>query len=212
MFDLDNVRIKIAGMAELALEMWKLTHQAFLEHDMDLLSRVLEKENKLNDLEKELTAQLIKLGRETSGEEEKKQIFIFADIVGDLELIGDYCKDILERVQIKIEERLLFSDDAVKEYEELYRKTEDALDEITNALKKNSPMLVKEVLKREQHIDSLVDEYRRRHDERLLKGLCSPMGCNMYLNMLDFTAAVYYHAKKIARNLLRMKQENNPNE
>jgi hypothetical protein len=39
----------------------------------------------------------------------------------------------------------------------------------------------------------------------MIQGVCTPMACNMFLNMLDFTAAVYYHAKKIARNLLKIK-------
>jgi Na+/phosphate symporter len=61
------------------------------------------------------------------------------------------------------------------------------------------------VLKKEEHIDALVDEYRRRHDQRLIDGICSPMACNMYLNMLDFTAAVYHHTNRIAKRLLELK-------
>jgi phosphate:Na+ symporter len=205
MNDLSAIKKKITEMALLALEMWRKTHQAFLEHNLDLLSVVLGKENLLNELEKEITAQLVEFSRSASAKKDKDAAFIFTDVVGDLELIGDYCKDILERVQIKIEEKLLFSDEAVKEYEELYRRTESAIDEIACALQKDKPALVKEVLKGEGHIDKMVDEYRRRHNQRLVEGLCSPIACNMFLNMLDFTAAVYYHAKKIARNLLKIK-------
>lgn len=65
--------------------------------------------------------------------------------------------------------------------------------------------MIKEVLRKEEHIDSLVDKYRSNHDQRMLAGECTPMGCNMFLNMLDFTAAVYYHIKKIAKSLLQIK-------
>lgn len=204
MSELNAIKQRIAGMAELSLKMWRTTHQTFMEHDEDLIPGILEDENKLNDLEKELTIELVALGRATVNKREKESTLIYADVVGDLELIGDYCKDILERVQIKIQEKLLFSEDAVKEYEVLYKKTEDALDEVTCALRKDAPGLVKEVLKKEEHIDTLVDEYRRNHNQRMMDGVCSPLGCNMYLNMLDFTAAVYYHIKKIARSLLKL--------
>lgn len=205
MTDLTSVKQKIAAMSELALNMWQATHRAFLEHDLDILSRVLEDENRLNNMEKELTAALVDLGRSVSVKEERAAVAAYANIVGDLELIGDYCKDILERVQIKIEERLLFSIDAVREYEDLYRKAEVALQEVAKALAADKPRQVEEVLKSEEHIDSLVDEYRKRHTQRLIDGACSPLAGNMFLNMLDFTAAVYYHAKKIARNLLKIK-------
>lgn len=176
-----------------------------MEHDLDILADVLAKENILNQLEKELTAQLIELGRCSAQKNEREKVTRYADIVADIELVGDYCKDILERVEIKIQEKLLFSDDAVSEYNELYKKTEEALAEIAAALDADKPGLVKEVIKEEEHIDKLVDKYRQHHNQRLIEGICSPLGCNMFLNMLDFTAAVYYHAKKIARNLLKVK-------
>jgi phosphate:Na+ symporter len=205
MLDLNSIKVKVADMSKLVLKMWRMTHQCFLEHDADLIPDILKDENKLNDLEKEITADLVNLSRVSTGKAEKSKAIAYADIVGDLELIGDYCKDILERVQIKIEEKLLFSDDAVKEYEELYRKTEDALDKITCALDKDRSDLVRDLSKSQGHIDSLVDECRQRHDQRLMAGVCSPMACNMFLNMLDFTAAVYYHTAKIAKSLVKIK-------
>jgi phosphate:Na+ symporter len=205
MSDLLNIKIKITDMSKTALKMWQATHETFMEHDADLIPGILEDENKLNNLEKEITSDLVVLSKVTSDEKIKQHLIIFAEVVQDLELIGDYCKDILERVQIKIEEKLLFSEDAVQEYGVLYKKALDALNEITYALERDNFSLVKVVLKNEQHIDKLVDEYRKKHNERLMRGVCSPIACNMYLNMLDFTAAVYYHAKKIARNLLKIK-------
>lgn len=206
MQELNNIKKKIADMSELALKMWQMTYQAFMEHDLDLLSKVLGEENKLNNLEKEITSELVSLGRTTSNKQARSEALILADVVGDLEIIGDYCKDILERVQIKIEEKLLFSDEAVEDYEQLYKKTESALDEIACALKRESYSLAKNVIKSQKHIDNLIDEYRARHNQRLIKGICSPIACNMFLNMLDFTAAVFNHAKKIAENLLKIKE------
>jgi len=206
MIELNDLKKDIAEMARMALDMWKMTHQAFMEHNLDLFAPVLEKESLLNELEKQLTAELVEIGRATSTKEEREKVVGYADIVGDIELIGDYCKDILERVQIKIEEKLLFSDDAVKEYGELYQKTATALEEVAQALEKDEPDFVRRVLKQEEHIGNLVDEYRRRHDQRLIDGVCSPLACNMFLNMLDFTAAVYYHTKRIAETLVKIKK------
>jgi Na+/phosphate symporter len=54
-------------------------------------------------------------------------------------------------------------------------------------------------------IDILVNEYRARHNQRLIDGICSTMACNMFLNMLDFTAQVFRHTKTIAGNILKLK-------
>lgn len=205
MTNLNETKKKISLMSSCALKMLQTTFAAFMEHDPDLVAQALEEEDKLNKLEKELIAELVELGRGTPKKAQNTSALIYADIVADLEMIGDYCKDILERIEIKIAEKLLFSDEAVKEYTELYRIAEKALQEISQALEKDNPRMVKEVLKNEGHIDNLVDELRKRHNERLIAGVCVPIACNMYLNMLDFTAAIYYHIKKIARNLIKIK-------
>jgi len=205
MQNLNSIKKDISEMAGLALKMWEETFKTFMEHDLDLLSKVLEDENKLNNFEKDIDKQLVEFTRTSAKPEEKLKVAAYAEVVGDLELIGDYCKDILERVQIKIEEKLLFSDDAVKEYEQLYQKTHDAMKEVVHAINRDDLSLVQEVLRHQQHIDTLVDEYRQKHTERMINGVCSPFACNMFLNMLDFTAAVYYHTKKIAKSLSRIK-------
>ena len=205
MVDLNSIKEKVNQMAKDSLSMFKLTYDAFIEHDVDLIAKALEEESKLNSLEDEINKIIIDLSRTPYSKEEKSRIIVYADMAADFELIGDYCKDLLERIQIKIEEKLLFSENAVVEYKELYNKTKVALEEVAFVLEKDNPSLVKEVLRNEEHIDNLVDKYRQGHSQRLLAGECTPMGCNMYLNMLDFTAAIYYHIKKIAKSLLKIK-------
>ncbi len=205
MVDLNSIKEKIIRMSRSAATMWQLTYDAFIEHDVELIAKALEEENKLNSLEEEIDKSIIDLARAKFTPEEKTRVIVYADIAADFELIGDYCKDVLERIQIKIEEKLLFSEDAVEEYKELYNKTKDALEEVVFVLEKDNPALIKEVLRKEEHIDNLVDRYRQNHGQRMLAGACTPMSCNMFLNMLDFTAAVYYHIKKIAKNILKIK-------
>ncbi|MDD4900061.1 MAG: PhoU domain-containing protein [Candidatus Omnitrophica bacterium] len=205
MKDLQSIQQEISAMSQVALKMLETTHAAFMEHDRDLITTALEEETKLNDMEKSITSSLVEFGHGCAKKEERNKVAILTDVVGDLEMIGDYCKDILERVEIKIEEKLLFSEDGVKEYNNLYALAEKSMKEVASALEKNLPSSVKAVLKHEEHIDSLVDEYRRRHTQRMIDKVCTPMGCNMFLNMLDFTAAIYYHIKKIAKGLLKIK-------
>lgn len=205
MLHLNDIRLSIVDMAKLALKMLQDTFRTFMEHDLDLLSSVLKEEDRLNALERELTTQLAELGGSSSKKYERLNATIYMDIVGDLEMIGDYCKDILERVQIKIEERLLFSEDAVKEYKHLYQKTEAALRDIVNALERNELCFVKQVLKNEKHIDGLIEKYRQQHMQRLIEGICSPLAGNMFLNMLDFTGQIFHHTKSIASDMLKLK-------
>ncbi len=205
MHDIASIKSEIKKMAELSLKMLETTFQAFMEHDMDIVQVVLEDENTLNAMEHDITSHLIECGKSVSKKNETTRIKIYLDVVGDLELIGDYCKDILERVQIKIEERLLFSDEAVKEYVDLYTHTQRVFARVTEALVNDDYEHLKKVADEKKKIESLIDEYRTRHAQRLVERVCSPLACNMFLNIIDFTAEIYAHAQKIARNLSKVK-------
>lgn len=206
MKDISTIKAEVSEMAAAAFRMLEITHSAFMEHDTDLVAKALEEESKLNDLEKTITTELVDLGRSCAKRSEREKAVLLAEIVGDLELIGDYCKDILERVEIKIGEKLLFSDDAVAEYNNLYAQTRDALSSVCDLLEKWDPASGKSVIKKGIEVDTLVNQYRASHNQRLLNGVCVPIACNMYLNMLDFTAAIFSRSRRIAENLIKFEK------
>lgn len=54
MADLNSIKEKVNRMAKTAATMWQLTYDAFIEHDLELITKALEEEKKLNALEDEI--------------------------------------------------------------------------------------------------------------------------------------------------------------
>ena len=204
MQDLISVRKKITEMAELALAMLKTTFDGFIKHDVEVLAGVLKEEQKLNEMEKAITVSLIEISKGKVTSREKKNLMSLTKMVADLEEIGDYVKDMIERIEIKIEEKLLFSDEALDEYKYLYGVVETALTNIVNALKTDDRNFSNMVLCGEA-VDKLIEKYRNAHTRRLLSGVCDPRSGNMFLNLLDFTGQISHHTKSIARSMLGLK-------
>lgn len=205
MADLVSIREKINIMAELALSMLKRTFEGFMKHDLDLLGEVLKDEQDLNDMEKTITLSLIDAAKVKITETDKKNIVLFEGIIGDLEQIGDYIKDMIERIEIKIQEKLLFSEDALGEYRHLYSVVETALSDTVNSLKMNDRNFAKRILGDKGHVDGLVEKYSESHAQRLMSGACDPRAGNMFLNLLDFTGQVFHHTEAVANNILKLK-------
>jgi phosphate:Na+ symporter len=175
-----------------------------MKHDADILARVLKDEERLNDMEKDLTSSLVDISKVKGAD--KKNIMLLVNIIADLEEIGDYIKDMVERIEIKIEEKLLFSDDAVDEYKHLYSAVEAELADVQKALAMDDNNFAKRILcGEENHVDNLVQKYRKSHAKRLVEGICLPRACNMFLNLLDFTAQISHHTRAIARDILALK-------
>ena len=106
--NLETIKETTSEMAKLALSMLKATFEGFLKHDLDTLTGVLKEEQRLNDLEKALTISLISASKDKISTSDKKTIILLTNIVADLEQVGDYVKDMIERIEIKIQEALLF--------------------------------------------------------------------------------------------------------
>lgn len=205
MQNLVKVREKIKEMAELALSMLKTMFDGFMEHDTQILARVLKDEERLNDMERDITLSLVDISKRKISPADKKNIMLMTNIVADLEEIGDYIKDMIERIEIKIQEKLLFSDDALDEYKHLYNVVETELSDVEKTLRMEDGNFAKRVLCNREHVDNLVQKYRDTHTQRLISGICDPRAGNMFLNLLDFTAQISHHTKAIAKNIIALK-------
>jgi len=205
MADVICIKEKIDQMAELALSMLADTFDGFMKHDLDKLSSVLKQEDKLNEAERSLTFSLVEVSKEKSKGVDSRYITLLVEIIADLEEIGDYVKDMIERIEIKIKEKLFFSEDALSEYSHLYNVVHTALSDVVNSLKMNDKNFAKRILGDEEHVDRLLAKYRDAHTKRLILGVCDPRAGNMFLNLLDFTAQIFRHTRSIADNILDLK-------
>ncbi|MFH1678786.1 MAG: PhoU domain-containing protein [Candidatus Omnitrophota bacterium] len=205
MGDIASVREEINQMAGLALSMLVNTFDGFMKHEPDILTGVLKDEDKLNDTEKSLSLSLVEISKEKSKSADVRYIALLAEIVANLEEIGDYVKDMIERIEIKIKERLFFSEEALSEYTHLYNVVQTALSDVVKSLKLDDKNFSRRILGDEEHVDRLLIRYRNTHTKRLLSGICDPRASNMYLDLLDFTAQIFRHTKAIASNTLDLK-------
>ena len=205
MDDIVSLREKINEMAELALSMLVTTFDGFMKHDLDMVTSVLKEEDKLNDMERSLSTSLVQVSKEKSKEADNRYIALLVEIIADLEEIGDYVKDMIERIEIKIQEKLFFSEEALSEYKHLYNVVHAALSDIVKSLKMDDKNFAKRILGDGEHVNRLLVKYRDTHTERLIAGVCDPRAGNMFLNLLDFTGQIFHHTKSIADNILDLK-------
>jgi len=205
MLDLTAIRKDINEMAGLTFSMLRSTYKGFLEHDVDILAKVLKDEDKLNDMEKSINLSLSEKSQGKITASDKKNIMLLTSIVTDLEEIGDYIKDMVERIEIKIEEKLLFTEEALADYKHLYSVVQTALYDTVNSLKMNDKNFASRILCGREHANRLVERYRKNHAQRFVAGKYDPRTANMYLNLLDFTGQVFNHTLSLAKNILRLK-------
>ena len=195
--NIDEIKNNVIKMADMVSEVLDLTQKGFMENRMEFLSTALKKEHDLNIEEKVLTGQILGLSKQSNGNLE--ELSAMAQMVETLERMGDEAASLIERIEIKITEKLLFSEEGVEQFNETYEAMRQSIDMMRQFLVNRQPELKKKILDNGFHVKFLVERYRKEHADRLVKGLCTPMGANMYFDMLDFTGNLARQASNIAK-------------
>ena len=161
---------EIAALRQKATEMFKQTqtmlHTCFdglMKNDIQILDQVLNDEDKLTKVFNDLTALAIENSKGSLSEEGKRKIADLVDVICAIERIGDACVDLVERIEYKIRDKLLFSEAAVQEYKDLHSKVEQTLSNAIEVMGAEDKRLAKKILENKPALDALVDRYRASH-------------------------------------------------
>ena len=197
--DITAIRAEVVGMADKVFDMLELIEKGFMENKMGILSRAMERERDINETEKRLTKEILELSRSIGQADGRQDLLVLEQMAVTFERMGDEALSLIERIEIKVSEKLLFSEKGVEEFNETYHTMEKSVDMMRRFLKGGDRTLKERVIDNGFHVKELVERFRKEHTERLLAGLCTPMAANMYFDMLDFTGNLARHASNIVK-------------
>lgn len=194
--DAKEVRSKAVSMADNVYEILALIEKGFMENKYEILADAMKKEHEVNQTEKLLAKNIMDLSKRSR---DKKGLAAMAQMVEMIERMGDEAASLIERIEIKVHEKLLFSDIGVEQFNETYHSMQKSVGMLLEFLKAGDAALKNKIVDNGFHVKELVELYRKAHAERLVRGLCTPLGANMYFDMLDFTGNIARHASNIAK-------------
>lgn len=194
---METMRDDAISMADKVCEMIALVEKGFMEHKAEFLAGAIVCEKELNEMEKSLTRKLLEESKTALQKSDKKELIVWQQVIETLERMGDEAANLVERIEIKNAEHLLFSDMGVAQFNETYGIMKKSVDMMRLFLKGKSEELKERIIDNGLSVKALVKRYRQEHTERLLKGICTPIAANMYFDMLDFTGNLARHSSSI---------------
>lgn len=197
--DIGKIRTSTMSMADRICEMLELIEKGFVENRREFLADALKKEDEINRSEKSLTENILELSKAAGSDKDKKELASVHQIIEMVERMGDEAASLVERIEIKVAENLLFSDEGVEQFVQTYGAMKKSVEMMRQFLKNKDANLKERVIDNGFHVKSLVERYRQEHADRLVKGLCSPIAANMYFDMLDFTGNLARHSSNIVK-------------
>ena len=196
---MEQARKETVRMLSIATRSVSLAVKSFLEDNLNTLKPVPELEQTVDHLQSEITQYLIELSQRNLTPDQSEELPVLIHNVNDVERIGDHSENIIELAERKIEKKMPFSDEAVKELTLMWNELHSMMLETEEALKKNNVKVAEDALKREERINRFQVEFKKGHVNRLNQGTCNLKSGIIFLDFVDNLEKVGDHLANIAQ-------------
>ncbi|MCR2043130.1 Na/Pi cotransporter family protein [Anaerosalibacter massiliensis] len=176
--------------------------KAFFGKDRKLVQEVFEQEKVINRLERDITGYLVELSNAPLTKEQHNAVNTLFNTINDIERVGDHADNLAELAQYRMDNRLLFTDEAIDELKIMFDKTENVYTSAIKAFKETDFEKAREVLKQEEEVDFMEKQYRANHIDRLNKLTCQPSSGVIFLDILSNLERISDHSSNIAQYIL----------
>ena len=169
---------------------WKMVSVAvnnhFLagENDPESCKKLEEAEAKIDDMQSEVTAYLVRLTRRQLTVAQSELVPLLMHCTNDAERIADHVEVIINLTERLKESDKKLSDAALKDLRTLWNILDDQAKNVIAGLADPNFKQVKTALKEEEKINKLADSFENAHIRRLREGNCSADTGIIYIEML----------------------------
>ena len=193
--------VQLNHMTLLAHKNIKAAYQAFLDKDTREVTEIREREERIDELQTEITEYLVKLSARDLHPRESRAIPRLIHCINDAERIGDHAENLLELAEISIGENRELSDAAKAELKDYYSLIDRQFVCVQEAMKTREVGAVGEALAIEEQINEDQEEITQNHIVRLEAGICTVQAGVMFLEMIANLEKIGDHLTNIAERL-----------
>ena len=197
-FAVETAALEVVHMGQITMGNVRKGIDAILDGNLEEIEEVFRVEKTINSMEKMLTEYLIKIDNLQLTEHQKLVVNDLFYSVSDIERVGDHAENLAECAQYLVERNLKFSETGANDLREIseyvFKSFENAID-----ARSNSNMdTVRKVSQYEDKVDTLEEELREKHIERLSNGQCAASAGVIFLDIISNLERISDHAYNLA--------------
>ena len=196
-FAVEAASREVVHMGEITLQNTRLALEAITTQEMDMVQKVYENEKTINNLEKMLTEYLVKVNNLSLTDHQHLIVSNLFYTVNDIERVGDHTENIAEQVEYMINNQIHFSETGKKDIQDIGNTAAKAFAYSIECREKNSKAALRKVINLEDDVDTLEEDLRAKHIQRLSAGECDPSSGVVFLDIIGNLERISDHATNI---------------
>jgi phosphate:Na+ symporter len=175
--------------------------QAFMDKDLRAAAEIEEREERIDELQNQVTQYLVRLSRRDLSPRDARAIPRLLHCINDAERIGDHAENLVELTEAIIEEKLELPAQARDELLDYFGLIERQFDCVQAGLDDRDVHAVAEALALEEEINEGQEALTQAHILRLEKGTCSFYSGVLFVDMIANLEKIGDHLTNIAERM-----------
>lgn len=159
-------------------------------------------EDALNNLDRKITDYLVKISTNSLTANDSRLHSMLMDTVRDIERVGDHMENIIELAEYQVTNKVKMSELAKEDLREMFTLTIDTLDEAIKTLEDEDISAAKSVVLKEEQIDKMERQLRKKHIMRLNDGSCDGSAGIVFVDMISNLERIGDHSVNIAEAII----------
>ena len=197
-FAVETAAMEVVHMGQITMENVRRAMDAVLTKNANEVEDVYKTEQTINNMEKMLTEYLVKVNNLSLTERQKLVVNDLFYSINDIERVGDHAENLAEQAEYMVQHNIIFSETGESDLHVICETAFNSFKHSINARQKGDMDDVRKVSQYEDEVDTLEEELREKHIERLSAGKCDPSAGVVFLDLISNLERISDHAYNIA--------------
>jgi Na+/phosphate symporter len=193
---------KIIRVCQSLIKMLELAFQGFRRGTEESIREAEEVRNEVRQYSSELTGFLI--SRSSSSEKGREWAKPFLSMASSFDRMTFNIEGILDRLKIKAQNHILFSDRGVKEINDVFQEAMKLLENLPDLISTQNKLLAQRIGEEGRSVFKIANGYSVEHEERLIQGICMPKSSPIYLGILEGLKGVIGHTLEVSGKIVSL--------
>jgi len=132
----------------------------------------------------------------------------YLSIASSLDRMTYNIEGILDGLRAKSQNHILFSDQAVKEVNDVFQEAMRLLENLPNLVTTRDKLLAQRIGEEGRVMLKIANGYSEVHEERLIQGICVPKSSPIYLGMIESLKGVIVHILEVSGKIVAVSSKN----
>ena len=201
---LNLAKVEILRLGEIVREMATSAIKPFMDNNMEILDELHEREHEVDDLDEQITAYLIEIGKQGLSKEQTEEAYLMMHVTKQYEFIADIIdKELRPLAHKKSSLAADFSAAGRKEVEAYHVKMLKQISRGLEAFREGSLETAKKMALKQAKYVALEGDYRQAHFERVGGAVKESVATSeVHLALMDALRKMNSHSADVARAML----------